>query len=147
VVPGDGLPVLLAGSGWLYFLLTGSGGNIFYRLVKPGGAVSGSAGPIPVEVAPKSAQDGMAVKYFSTSGMVEQTYFVRKERHAVKIKVTAGKEGVEKDGLSYTILGANDEKLSEGKVSLASSLKAGESGEGQISDQQIPSARRIEIRK
>ena len=127
--------------------LTGSGGDTFYRLVKPGGAVSGSSGPIPVEVAPELAQDGMAVKYLATSGEVEQTYFVRKERHAVKIKVTAGKEGVEKDGLSYTILGANDEKLSQVKVNLDSSLKPGESGIGEIRDLQVPNARRILIGK
>jgi hypothetical protein len=139
--------LLLAGSGWLYFLLTGSGGDAFYRLVKPGGAVSRSFGPILVEVAPESAQDGMAVKYLSTSSELEQTFFVSKERNAVKIKVTAGREGVERDGLSYTILGQNDEKLSQGKVSLTSSLKPGESGQGEIIDLQIPNGRRIVIGK
>jgi len=74
---------------------------------------------------------------------MSQVAFIRKERHAVKIKVTAGKADVEKDSLSHVIFGLNGENLSEAKVSLDSSLKAGESGEGEISDLEIPNGRRI----
>lgn len=142
-----GCLLLLVGSGWLYFILTATGDGTSYRLVMPGGASSGIFGPIPVEVAPALAKDGLVVEYLATSGEVSQIAFVRKERQAVKIKVTAGKAGVEKDGLSYVILGGNGEKLSEGKVALDSSLNAGESGEGEISDVQIGNGRSIVIDK
>jgi len=139
--------LLIVGGGWLCFILTGAAGRSPYRLVKPGQASSGIIGPISVEAAPELAKEGLAVEYLSTSGDVSQIAFVRKERHAVKIKVTAGKADVEKDSLSYVIFGPNGEKLSEGRVSLDSSLNAGKSGAGEISDLEIPNGRRIIIDK
>jgi hypothetical protein len=137
--------LLIAGGGWLYFSLTATGDGTFYSIVTPGGTVSGPFGPIPVEVALELAQDGLTAKYLATSAAVEQNLFVRKERYGVKIHLTAGKKEVDKDGLFYTILGAKDEKLSEGKVSLESTLKPGQSGDGEITNLQIPNGRRIVI--
>ena len=134
--------LLLAGCGWLYFFLTATGDGTPYRLVMPGGAASGAFGPRLLEVAPELAQDGLAVEYLSTSGDVKQIAFFRKERQSLKIRVTAGKKGVDK--LSYTILGANDEKLGQGKVTLGP-LKPGESGEGEIVNVEIPNGRRTVI--
>lgn len=139
--------LLLVGGGWLCLILTGVAGSGPYRFVKLGQASSGIIGPITVEVTPELAKDGWAVEYLATSADVNQIAFIRKERHAVKIKVTAGKAGVEKDALFYVIFGLSGEKLGEGKVSLDQSLKAGESGTGEIIDLTIPNGRRIVIDK
>ena len=133
---------LLVGSGWIYFLVTQEGGGTSFRVLLGSASASARSGSISAEIAPELTEDGLTAKVVGSSADVTQIAFIRKERYGVKVRVTAGKQGVEK--LSYTIFGANGEKLSHGKVDLEP-LKPGESRVGEIIDKEVPNARRILI--
>ena len=125
-----------------HYLLLAPGKGSTYQLVKPGAAFVNSS--ISVEVAPELAQDRVTVELLGVSSQNDQVAFLRKERHAATVKVTAGKTAVEK--LSYTIFGLDGEQLSQGKVKLEP-LKAGESGQGEVIDSEVQNAIRIVIGK
>ena len=140
--------LLLLGSGSLYLLLA-SNGAVRYRLVPLGGSVppfmtATARSSISVEVDPGLTQDGLTSLYVNQTDTVDQIAFIQKEKCVIRVRVTAGQQAVDK--LSYTIFGADGEKLSQGRMDLKP-LKPGESGEGEIVDKELPNASRIVLDK
>ena len=138
--------LLLLGSGWLYFLLTGRSGGSSYNLTLSTAFVSVEYIPfiVDVQVTPRLAQEGLVARELDTNYEISQMAFVRRERACLKLFVIAGKQEV--DTLSYTTFGANGERLSQGKVKMEA-LKPGESGQGEIIDLEVANARRVVIEK
>jgi hypothetical protein len=124
-------------------LLLGGGRATRWTLTPPGAASAGAGGLIPVDLSAELSDAGLRARG-GVSLEVEQILVVRKERAALKVRLTAGDAPIALDGLRYTLDGPGGERLSEGRLYGKLSIPA--NGEAVVASQDVDVVRAARIR-
>jgi hypothetical protein len=90
-------------------------------------------------------REGVRCEEVGRSSDVSVSPFGQKEEHCIRVLVTAGKQPLRQDALSYTLYGDNRERLSTAKVQLPRPVPSGGRAEAAIRDVAIGKARRLVI--
>jgi hypothetical protein len=93
---------------------------------------SGVIGPIDVQRTPGLAEAGVEVKYVGTSSFSRGSLLGHTETRGFTVRVTPGKEAIEPEGLTFTVIDDQDKVIGEGTLKLSSKIDVGESGEGKV---------------
>ena len=103
---------------------------------------------LPIVLSPQLAADGARVEEIGLSVLVrEQTVLLVREEFELLLWTSAGKEPLDTERLAYTLFGADGEVLSEGTIGPPTRIAAGQTLSTTITDDHLPQAIRIEVRK
>jgi len=78
---------------------------------------------------------------------IEHSFFLRREKFSLRIKLTAGNQPVETAQLGYTLLDAAGNVLGHGPLRPDIRIAATQTETMQVVDPQLSRAKRVEIRK
>jgi len=141
-----GVLVSLAALALLAFLL-GGGRATRWTLTPPGPVSAGAGGLIPIHLSAELSDAGLRAQGDGVSLEVEQILVVRKERAALKVRLTAGDAPIALDGLRYTLYGPGGERLSEGRLCGKLSIPANREAVVELQDVDVIRAARIKVEK